>query len=93
MAIYWLEIRGLNRATVSRYHSIMSFISILLALLLEQARPLPQGNPVHGAAREWLRWVGRNFDTGANRHTALAWALSVLFPALVTLAVHWALLW
>lgn len=71
----------------------MSFISILLALLLEQARPLPQGNPVHGVAREWLRWVGRNFDTGANRHTALAWALCVLFPAVVTLAIHWALLW
>ena len=71
----------------------MSFISILLALLLEQARPLPQGNPVHGAAREWLRWVGRNFDTGAKRHTALAWALSALLPALVALALHWALLW
>ncbi|MDT8989383.1 regulatory signaling modulator protein AmpE [Curvibacter sp. APW13] len=71
----------------------MSFVSILLALLLEQARPLSPGNPVHGAARDWLRWVGRNFDTGANRHTALAWGLSALFPALVALAVHWALLW
>jgi adenosylcobinamide-phosphate synthase len=71
----------------------MSFIAILLALLLEQARPLPQGNPVHGVAREWLRWVGRNFDTGANRHAALAWALSVLFPSVVVLAIHWGLLW
>lgn len=71
----------------------MSFISILLALLLEQARPLPRGNPVHGAAREWLRWVGRNFDTGTHQHTALAWALSVLLPSFIALAVHWALLW
>lgn len=70
----------------------MSFIAILLALLLEQARPLPQSNPVHGAAREWLRWVGRNFDTGANRHTALAWALCVLLPSAVVLALHWVLL-
>lgn len=71
----------------------MSFVSILLALLLEQARPLPQGNPVHGVARSWLEWVGKNFDTGAQRHTTLAWILSVGAPAVVTLAMHWILLW
>ena len=42
----------------------MSFISILFALLLEQARPLAPGNPVHGSVRNWVRWVVRNLDTG-----------------------------
>ncbi|MGQ0709357.1 MAG: cobalamin biosynthesis protein [Rhodoferax sp.] len=71
----------------------MSFIAILIALLLEQARPLPSGNPVHGAAREWLRWVGRNFDTGVRPHATLAWGLSAIAPAIVSTAVYWALLW
>ncbi len=71
----------------------MSFISILLALLLEQAKPLPQINPVHNTVRNWVRWVLRNFDAGAKPHARLAWSLAALGPALLVLAVHWLLLW
>ncbi|WP_138516744.1 cobalamin biosynthesis protein [Rhodoferax bucti] len=71
----------------------MSFISILLALLLEQAKPLPQINPVHNTVRNWVRWVLRNFDAGATPHAWLAWCLAALGPALIVLAVHWLLIW
>jgi len=69
----------------------MSFISILIALLLEQARPMAQINPVHNAVRNWVRWVMRNFDAGKPQHGWLAWGLSVVFPAVLACAVHWAL--
>lgn len=69
----------------------MSFFAILLALLLEQARPLGSGNPVHAAMRAWVRWVLRSFDAGKEPHGWLAWCLAVLGPAALTLAVHWLL--
>lgn len=69
----------------------MSFIAILLALLLEQAKPLPQINPVHNVVRNWVRWVMRNFDAGRPQHGWLAWSLAVLGPSLAVLAVHWLL--
>ncbi|CAM8649602.1 CbiB Cobalamin biosynthesis protein CobD/CbiB [Comamonadaceae bacterium] len=71
----------------------MSFLSILLALLLEQAKPLPQINPVHNTVRNWVRWVLRNFDAGAKPHAWLAWSFAALGPTLLVLAVHWVLLW
>ena len=71
----------------------MSFISILLALLLEQVKPLPQVNPVHNVARTWVQWVLRNFDAGKKQHAVLAWGVGVLGPSLAVLALHWLLLW
>lgn len=70
----------------------MSFLSILLALLLEQARPLGQLNSVHNANRGWVRWVVMNFDAGKQHHGWLVWCVSVLVPAAVACAVHWALM-
>jgi adenosylcobinamide-phosphate synthase len=71
----------------------MSFISILLALLIEQARPLAQVNPVHNGVLGWVRWVLRNFDTGKVHHGWLSWGLAVLLPTLLALLVYWLLLW
>lgn len=70
----------------------MSFIAILFALLIEQAKPLARGNFVHGMMRRWVRWSSRNFDAGQSHHASLAWCCAVAFPSLVVLAVHWALL-
>lgn len=70
----------------------MSFFAILLALLLEQARPLGEGNPVHGALRAWVRWVSRNGDAGKTHHGWLVWCLTVGTPALGSLLLHWLLL-
>ncbi len=70
----------------------MSFFAILLALLIEQARPLARGNPVHAGMRSWLRWVVRKTDAGEPAHGWLAWTLAVGVPAGVALAVYWLLL-
>jgi adenosylcobinamide-phosphate synthase len=69
----------------------MSFISILLALLIEQARPLAQVNPIHGGVRVWVRWVLRNFDAGHSQHGWMTWSIAVLGPALLACAIHWIL--
>ena len=69
----------------------MSFISVLLALLLEQARPLSRGNLVHASLRAWVRWCTRNFDAGKSFHGWLAWGFAVGGPALASLAIYWLL--
>ena len=69
----------------------MSFISVLFALLLEQARPLTRGNPVHAAMRVWVRWCTRNFDAGKPMHAWLAWGFAVGGPSLAALVIYWAL--
>jgi adenosylcobinamide-phosphate synthase len=71
----------------------MSFISVLFALLLEQARPLAQGNPIHAGMRAWVRWCTRNFDAGKSWHGWLAWGLSVGGVPALTLLIYWALNW
>jgi adenosylcobinamide-phosphate synthase len=71
----------------------MSFIAILFALLLEQARPLGQLNPVHNTNRGWVRWIVRNFDAGKTHHGWLTWSLAVALPAVLACAVHWLLVW
>ncbi len=71
----------------------MSFISILFALLLEQARPLAQVNAVHNGVRNWVRWVLRNLDAGTHRHAWLVWTVAALLPALLVFGIHWLLVW
>ena len=69
----------------------MSFISVILALLLEQARPLTRGNIVHAALRAWIRWCTRTLDAGKPIHGWLVWSLAVVGPALVALGIYWLL--
>jgi adenosylcobinamide-phosphate synthase len=70
----------------------MSFFSILLALLIEQVRPLARGNAIHAGMRGWLRWVVRKLDAGESAHGWLAWGMAVVVPAVLTLVVYWLLL-
>jgi len=69
----------------------MSFFAILIALLLEQVRPLAYHNPVHAGLRGWTRSVRRNFDTGQAPHGWVAWLLAVAMPSAVSALVYWAL--
>ncbi|QHE87291.1 CobD/CbiB family protein [Hydrogenophaga sp. BPS33] len=69
----------------------MSFFAILLALLLEQARPLAFDNPVHAGLRGWARTVRRNLDAGQASHGWVAWCLAVGVPAVVAGLVYWGL--
>ena len=69
----------------------MSFFAIVLALLIEQARPLARSNPIHEGLRAWAFSARRNFDAGGNAHGWVTWTLAVCVPPLVVLAVYWAL--
>ena len=69
----------------------MSFISVLFALLLEQARPLGRGNPIHMVMRSWVRWCARMLDAGKPVHGWLVWYLAVGGPALAAVVVYWLL--
>jgi adenosylcobinamide-phosphate synthase len=66
----------------------MSFLAVLLALLLEQARPLLHDNWVHSALRGWSRWVRSNMDAGQAHHAWLVWILAVAAPAALVAVVH-----
>lgn len=66
----------------------MSFFAVLLALLLEQVKPLPHGNPVHDALTGWIRVTARNFDAGKDRHAWLVWLITVLVPSLLCWAIY-----
>lgn len=66
----------------------MSFIAILLALLIEQARPLARSNPVHAGLRAWGLSVSRNFDAGKAHQAWVAWSLAVVLPSCVVAGVY-----
>ncbi len=70
----------------------MSFFAVLLALLIEQLKPLPRRNVVHEALTAWMRWTGRNFDAGRDHHAWVVWLITTLVPALLTTAVFWGLM-
>lgn len=71
----------------------MSFFATLIALLLEQAKPLSRDNPVYAAVRAWVQWISRNLDAGQQRHGWLAWCVAVLLPTGLSLGMHWLLTW
>ena len=66
----------------------MSFFAVLFALVIEQLKPLPRGNPVHELLTDWMRWIGRNFDAGGVRHAWIVWIVGVALPAVLAAAVH-----
>ena len=70
----------------------MSFFSILIAQLLEQARPLARSNLVQAGYRAWTVTVRSNFDAGKAHHGWLAWTMAVLLPCAIVLGIFWALL-
>lgn len=69
----------------------MSFFAVLFALLIEQLKPLPHGNPVHEGLIAWTRWTARNFDAGKSHHASIVWLITVLLPSLAVAGVHLAI--
>ena len=65
----------------------MSFFAVLLALLVEQLKPLPRNNLIQQSLVGWVRWTGRNLDAGRPHHASIVWAVSVLVPSFVVCAV------
>jgi adenosylcobinamide-phosphate synthase len=71
----------------------MALFAIVIALLLEQVRPLAPDNRAATALRRWVRAVGHNVDAGGVQHGWLAWALAAMLPAALVAAVDGALDW
>jgi adenosylcobinamide-phosphate synthase len=69
----------------------MSFFAILLALVLEQVRPLKTENQVFTALQHWAAWVVRTFDAGTHPQAWVTWGITILSPALLVVLVHWLL--
>ncbi|HEV7802889.1 MAG TPA: CobD/CbiB family protein, partial [Burkholderiales bacterium] len=69
----------------------MKFLSLLVALLLEQMRPLREGNPVYGSFERYATMLERELNAGQHHHGVIAWILAVGPIALVTVAVYYAL--
>lgn len=65
----------------------MNFFAVLIALLIEQVRPLPRVNRVHGMADAWVRWAGRSFDAGRPSHAWVAWGVAVIVPSVAVALV------
>ena len=71
----------------------MALFAIVIALLLEQVRPLGPGNPATTGMRRWVHWVGGSVDAGGAHHAWLAWTLAVGVPTAFVLGLHWLLMW
>jgi adenosylcobinamide-phosphate synthase len=71
----------------------MSFFSLLLALVLEQARPLLPHNLIYQWIGHWIAWVARTFDAGIRNHAWVTWGIAILIPALLAMLIHWAFEW
>ena len=71
----------------------MSFFSLLLALVLEQARPLLPQNLIYQWIGRWTAWTARTFDAGVRNQAWVTWGITMLTPALLSMLVHWTLEW
>ena len=69
----------------------MSFFSLFLALVIEQARPLGSSHFLHQWLRRWADWVASHVDGGTKSQAWLAWALLIGAPACLAILIHWVL--
>lgn len=59
---------------------MMSLLSIIFALLIEQLRPLSSRSRVLAWLANYADFFQRNFDGGESKHGQIAWIVAVLFP-------------
>jgi adenosylcobinamide-phosphate synthase len=65
----------------------MIFLSLAVALLLEQVRPLRHGNRIYLSFTRYANSLERHFNGGHYRHGVIAWVLAALPPVVISLAV------
>ncbi|MDP2808925.1 MAG: CobD/CbiB family protein [Rhodocyclaceae bacterium] len=68
----------------------MTLLTIILALLIEQARPLAIAR-AGAALRSWTRFLEAQFNAGERRQGLVAWLVGAALPAALLLALQWAL--
>ncbi len=66
----------------------MTFLALILALLVEQWRPLRTGNPVYVAFARYVNRLAQSFNAGQYRDGVIAWTLAVLPAVLMTFVVY-----
>lgn len=69
----------------------MTLISLIVALALEQLRPLGNRNRVWRVFTRYANHLERTLNAGYNRHGVLAWMVAVLPVVAVVMAVYYAL--
>jgi len=73
----------------SGYHrQQMSFFAVLLALLIEQVKPLSRLDRIGRMVRSWVSWVTRTLDAGQRRHARVVWLVSVLLPTTLAAGIY-----
>jgi cobalamin biosynthesis protein CobD/CbiB len=65
----------------------MSLISIILALLLEQAQPVAVGR-LNGLLARWATFLESRFNAGERQHGVAAWFVGAALPAALVLAAY-----
>jgi adenosylcobinamide-phosphate synthase len=69
----------------------MSLISLIIALLLEQWRPLAERKYLASPAMRFADMLQQHFNAGQRQHGMLAWALGVLPATLLAIAAYYLL--
>lgn len=69
----------------------MSAIAVIVALVLEQWRPLGRSRTYAQALAAWAGWLERSFNAGESRHGTIAWLVAVV-PAVAAAALLYGLL-
>jgi adenosylcobinamide-phosphate synthase len=66
----------------------MTFLTLILALLLEQWRPLRTGNALYAAFARYVNQLAQSLNAGQHRDGVIAWTLAVLPAVLIVFIVH-----
>jgi cobalamin biosynthesis protein CobD/CbiB len=69
----------------------MSLISLILALLLEQWRPLGERRELVSLAARFADYLQQHFNAGERAHGAIAWLLGVVPAMLLALGIYYLL--
>jgi adenosylcobinamide-phosphate synthase len=69
----------------------MKFFVLLIALLIEQVRPLRRDNPLHAGYAAFAQYVRRQFDAGEYRHGVVAWIVAVVPLTMGVFIAEWLL--
>ncbi len=76
----------------NRFTKNMSILSLILALVLEQFRPISSRNSVYLAFVRLANRLERNLNAGEYRNGVLVWFITVLPLVLIGAGMHWFLL-
>jgi adenosylcobinamide-phosphate synthase len=69
----------------------MSLISLIIALLIEQWRPLADRNYLMSRAERFADYLQQHFNAGERQHGVIAWTLGVVPVTLVAIAIYYLL--